>query len=91
MAVRLRPRPPALDTRFTGADAEAAHQQLGRLLQHVPHLALPLLHQLLVCLTRSKSLHFSSPLDSSIRKKITTQPEARTDNLGVAPGSEETL
>ena len=64
VAVGLQPWPPAPDSRVAGADAEAAHQQLGCLLQHVPHLALPLLHQLLVRLTGSKSLHFSSPLDS---------------------------
>lgn len=37
-----------MHSRVAGADAEAAHQELGRLLQHVPHLAPPLLHQLLV-------------------------------------------
>lgn len=43
--------PPTPHLRVTGADPEAAHQQLGGFFQHVPHLALPFLHQLLVCLT----------------------------------------
>ena len=45
-------------SRVAGADAEAAHQQLGRLLQHVPNFALSFLYQLLICLIEDKNLYF---------------------------------
>lgn len=56
--------PPHSCLRVTGADTEAAHEQLSRFLQHVPNLALPLLHQLLICLRATFLLGPGWPEDS---------------------------
>lgn len=67
--------PPKPYSRVTGTDAEAAHQQLGCLFQHVPDFALPFLYQLLVCLIEHK--HSCLISSGFLREKLPVPLEAK--------------